>query len=434
LVPLLTMLIEMEKDKHKKSHDLKIFRTKQLLEELRSKKGFHTELVSLYIPHDRKISDITNHLKNEISESQNIKSKLTRKNVLDSISSLLGQLKNINDVPENGLVMFSGAIPQSNTAGTERNELYIVDPPEPVQTFRYHCASEFLLWPLQDMLEAKETYGLLVIGRRESAVGYIRGNHVEIIREFTSGIHGKFRAGGQSQRRFERLIEEGEKQFYRRISEEINKIFLDMENLQGIFIGGPGPSKEKFYNEESLDYRLREKILDVVDLGYGGSEGIRALIEKVKDKIENVKYVREKQIMQRFMKEISNDTGLATYGLEEVQKSLNYGAVDTLILSERLDTYKIVVECSNCGLKENHTSKIQEVNDLESTLQDKNCPECGSNAFNIIKKISLIEELGEIAESTGSDIEIISSQTEEGEMLYSTFGGIVAILRYKINY
>ncbi|MEJ2293369.1 MAG: peptide chain release factor aRF-1 [Candidatus Lokiarchaeota archaeon] len=424
----------MEKDKHKKSHDLKIFRTKQLLEELRSKKGFHTELVSLYIPHDRKISDITNHLKNEISESQNIKSKLTRKNVLDSISSLLGQLKNINDVPENGLVMFSGAIPQSNTAGTEKNELYIVDPPEPVLTFRYHCASEFLLWPLQDMLEAKETYGLLVIGRRESAVGYIRGNHVEIIREFTSGIHGKFRAGGQSQRRFERLIEEGEKQFYRRISEEINKIFLDMEDLQGIFIGGPGPSKEKFYNEESLDYRLRDKIIDVVDLGYGGSEGIRALIEKVKDKIENVKYVREKQIMQRFMKEISNDTGLATYGLEEVQKALNYGAVDTLILSESLDTYRIVVECSNCGHKENYTSKIKEINDLESTLQDKNCPECGSNAFNIIKKVSLIEELGEMAESTGSDIEIISSQTEEGEMLYSTFGGIVAILRYKINY
>jgi peptide chain release factor subunit 1 len=257
---------------------------------------------------------------------------------------------------------------------------------------------------------------------------------VEVVREFTSGIHGKHRAGGQSQRRYERLIEEGEKQFYRRISDEINDLYLSMDDLQGIFIGGPGPSKEKFYNDESLDYRLREKILDVVDLGYGGSEGIRALIEKVKDKIENVKYVKEKQVVQRFMKEISNDTGLATYGLEDVQKALNYGAVDTLILSESLDTLKLVVECSNCDFREVHTSQTREVGDLESTLQDKNCPECGSNAFNIVKKVSLIEELGEMAESTGSEIEIISSQTEEGEMLYSTFGGIVAILRYKINY
>ncbi len=96
----------------KKPSDLKIYKTKQLLDDLKKKKGFHTELISLYIPHDRKISDVTNHLKNEISESQNIKSKLTRKNVLDSISTLIGQLKNIKEIPENGLVMFSGAIPQ----------------------------------------------------------------------------------------------------------------------------------------------------------------------------------------------------------------------------------------------------------------------------------------------------------------------------------
>jgi len=146
-----------------------------------------------------------------VSESQNIKSKLTRKNVLESISSLLGQLKNITVIPENGLVMFSGAIPQNNTPGTEKNEMYIVHPPEKVLTenglvmfsgaipqnntpgteknemyivhppekvltFRYHCASEFLLWPLEDMLETKETYGLLSIGRKESAVGYLRGS------------------------------------------------------------------------------------------------------------------------------------------------------------------------------------------------------------------------------------------------------------------
>ncbi|MFX1393322.1 MAG: peptide chain release factor aRF-1 [Promethearchaeota archaeon] len=424
----------MSTEVKKKGTDLDFYKTKKMLELLKSKRGFHTELISLYIPHDRKLSDVTNYLKNEISESQNIKSKLTRKNVLDGISTLLGQLKNIKDIPENGLIMYSGAIPQNNTPGTEKNELYIVKPPEKVKTFRYHCASEFLLWPLEDMLKPKETYGLLVIGRAESAVGYIRGNHVEVVREFTSGIHGKHRAGGQSQRRYERVIEEGEKRFYRRISEEINKLFLDMEDLSGIFIGGPGQSKEKFVNDESLDYRLRDKILEVVDLGYGGSEGIRALIEKVKDKIENVKYIREKLVMQRFMKEISNDSGLAAYGLEEVQKALNYSAVDTLILSEKLDSYRAKIECSNCGYKEFRTVREQELSNLESLIQEESCPECNSNSFNIIDKNSIIEELGEIAETTGTDVEILSSETEEGETLYSTFGGIVAILRYKLNY
>ncbi len=424
----------MTNEEKKKPKDLTIYRTKQKLEELKSKKGFHTELISVYIPHDRKVSDVTNHLKNEISESQNIKSKLTRKNVLDSINSLLGQLKNIREIPENGLVMFSGAIPQSNTPGTERNELTIVEPPDRVTTFRYHCASEFLLWPLEEMLTPSETYGLLVIGRAESAVGYIKGSRVEVIREFTSGIHGKHRAGGQSQKRFERLIEEGEKQFYRRISETVNELFVPMEDLRGIFIGGPGQSKEKFVSDESLDYRLRDKILDVVDLGYGGTEGIRALIEKVKDKIEDVKYIREKQVMQRFMKEISIDSGLASYGLDDIQKALNYGVVDTLLLSEKLDLYKVKSECSNCDYSEFKTVKEANLETHKSDIGDDSCPQCNSNGFNVVERVSIIEELGEIAEATGAEIDILSTETEEGEMLYSTFGGIAAILRYKIDY
>lgn len=418
----------------KKPKDLTIYKTKQKIEELKSKKGFHTELISLYIPHDRKISDVTNHLKNEISESQNIKSKLTRKNVLDSINSLLGQLKNIKEVPDNGLVMFSGAIPQSNTPGTERNELTIIDPPDRVPTFRYHCASEFLLWPLEEMLMAKEAYGLLVIGRAESAVGYIKGNKVEVIREFTSGIHGKHRAGGQSQKRFERLIEEGEKQFYRRISDTVNELFLPMEDLQGIFIGGPGQSKEKFVSDESLDYRLREKIIEVVDLGYGGTEGIRALIEKVKDKIEDVKYIREKQVVQQFMKEISTDSGLASYGLEEIQKALNYGVVDVLILSEKLDLFKVKLECSNCDDFETRIVKGLDLEKFKTDTQDEICSNCNSNIINLVETKSIIEELGETAETIGAEVDIISTETEEGEMLYSTFGGIAAILRYKIDY
>ncbi|MBN1800375.1 MAG: peptide chain release factor aRF-1 [Candidatus Lokiarchaeota archaeon] len=424
----------MSTDEPHKSNDLKVYRTKKLLEELKSKKGFHTELISLYIPHDRKLSDVTNYLKNEISESQNIKSKLTRKNVLDGISTLLGMLKNYRDVPENGIVMFAGAIPQNNTPGTERMEKYIVDPPEKIKTFRYHCASEFLLWPLEETLSNKETYGLISIGRKESAVGYIRGNHMEVVREFTSGLHGKHRQGGQSQRRFERLQEEGELYFYRKISAEVNQLFLEMEELHGIFIGGPGPSKEKFVSDDGLDYRLKDKIIDVVDLAYSGSEGLRALVDKVKDQMENIKYVREAKVMNQFMKELSTDKGLALYGYDDIKKALNFGAVDMLIASEKLDDHNLKITCSNCGYSEQKKVREQELIAMEAHIQEQICPKCSSNAFNISSKQSVIEELGEIAESMGTDVEIISSETELGETLYSTFGGIVAILRYKLNY
>lgn len=422
----------MSTEKLKKGNDLQRFKVKRILETLKSKKGFHTELISLYIPHDRKLSDVTNYLKNEVSESQNIKSKLTRKNVLDGISTLLGMLKNYNDVPDNGIVMFAGAIPQNNTPGTERMEKYIINSPEKVKTFKYHCASEFLTWILEEMLETKETYGLLVIGRKESAVGYLRGNHMEVVREFTSNIHGKHKAGGQSQKRFERLIEEGEISFYRHISSEVNELFLGMEQLQGIFIGGPGPSKEKFVNDESLDYRLREKIIDVVDLGYGGIEGLRALVEKVNKQIENVKYVREQNIWQNFMKHITTDTGMAVYGQDEVERALNLGAVDMLIMSERLESYKIKRECSNCQYNDYITSKRIDIDETNEVVDI--CPNCNSNSFKTTEFYSIIEYLGDIAESLGSNVEILSAETEGGETLRSTFGGIVAILRYKVEY
>ena len=426
--------MDMSIVKNKKANDLAIYRTKQILNDLRKKKGFHTELISLYIPSDKKISDVTNYLKNEISESQNIKSKLTRKNVLDGINSALGQLKNIKKIPENGLIIFSGAIPQNNTPGTERNELTMVEPPDRVKTFRYHCASEFLLEPLEEMLTPTEAYGLLVVGRKEAAVGYIKGNRIEIVKEFTSGIRGKHSQGGQSQKRFERLNQEAEMAFYRRISDTVNDIFLKIEDLQGIFVGGPGPSKEKFVKDDSLDYRLGDKIIDVVDIGYGGSEGIRALIEKVKEQMENIKYIREKEVMQRFMKNISSETGLAIYGLEEIERGLNFGAVDILLLSEKLDKKQIILGCSKCDHNENKVLNERSLKKFRGDIEDIDCPKCSSNSFKIIQIKSLIEVLGEVAESKGTDVEILSAETEEGESLYSTFGGIAAILRYKIDY
>lgn len=68
---------------------------KETIESLREKQGSNTELISLYIPPDKPISDIIKYLRNEVAQSQNIKSKRTRNNVLENISSIMGQLAKI---------------------------------------------------------------------------------------------------------------------------------------------------------------------------------------------------------------------------------------------------------------------------------------------------------------------------------------------------
>ena len=97
--------------------------------------------------------------------------------------------------------------------------------------------------------------------------------------------------------------------------------------------------------------------------------------------------------MQRFMSDIASETGLATYGLEEIQKALNYGAVDILLLSEKIDKYRVKLGCANCNYSEVRIIKQRLFNKFKGDIQQESCPNCGSNGFKIIDKISLIEKL-----------------------------------------
>lgn len=44
----------------------------------------------------------------------------------------------------------------------------------------------------------------------------------------------------------------------------------------------------------------------------------------------------------------------------------------------------------------------------------------------------VIDDLVKMAEEVGSEVEIISTETEEGIQLLRAFGGIGAILRYRV--
>ena len=52
---------------------------KRALEEIRTLKGRGTELISVYVPANKQISDVAAYLREEFSQSSNIKSQGTRK-------------------------------------------------------------------------------------------------------------------------------------------------------------------------------------------------------------------------------------------------------------------------------------------------------------------------------------------------------------------
>jgi len=415
-----------------KRTSLERFRLKKILENLASKEGRGTELISLYIPPGRQISEVVSMLKEEWGTASNIKSNTTRKNVQDAIVKVIQRLKLFRTVPDNGLVLFCGAIPQ-NGPGSEKIEgPYVIIPPEPIKIYLYRCDSKFHLNYLMDILKETETYGILLLDSSEATFATLTGRRLEIVQEITSGIPGKHRAGGQSARRFERLREMQLIEFFKRIGQHANEIFLSIPDLKGIILGGPGPTKLDFEKGRYLDYRLKEKIVAVVDTAYTGEHGVEEIVERAPEIIKNVRYVEEKRIIQKFLYEIGHDTGLATYGEKDVRRALESGLVETLLLSEELDKTRIKIECASCGYTSYQTLKGPEVQNLEQSINNASCPKCQTATLQIVEKTEIIEELAKLAEGSSANVEIISTETEEGQMLWKAFGGIAAILRYKL--
>jgi peptide chain release factor subunit 1 len=71
--------------------------------------------------------------------------------------------------------------------------------------------------------------------------------------------------------------------------------------------------------------------------------------------------------------------------------------------------------------------------ETEENLNGKQCTNCGAQSLTIKNTQDLIDNLAELAESTNTDVEIISRETEEGQMLKKAFGGIAAILRFNME-
>ena len=402
---------------------------KRKIEELKSCKGKHTELISLYVPASKKIFDVVSYLKNELSQSQNIKSKTTKKNVLSAIESILSRLKQFKNPPENGVIFFVG----HKSVGADQTEMvaFIVEPPLQITTFLYRCDSLFYVEPLEQMFTEKEVYGLFLIDRRECTIGILRGSRVELLKYMTSQVPGKHGRGGQSQRRFERLTEIAAHEWFVKCGEKASDIFLGEDKLKGILVGGSGPTKQYFVEESYLHYEIQNKIIDTFDTGYTDEFGLKELVAAASETMTDLKISQDKKVMKRFLKEVTKtEKSLAVYGEKQVRKALEMGIVDTLLLSEDLRKYRITLSCQSCEYTEEKTVDEDMLNDFSPP----SCPKCSTSTHMGIKeKVDLVDELSDMAEKTGAKVELISKNSEEGDSLYSAFSGLAGILRYAVD-
>jgi peptide chain release factor subunit 1 len=352
----------------------------EVVEELGSYKGKHTELITVLIPEGYDVNSVQRQLEGEKSTAKNIKSTTTRNNVLDALDKIIRHLKSLKKTPGNGLALFCGNI--SQTEGQQDLQLWNIEPSLVLKTRLYRCDKEFVLEPLRQMLEVEEVFGLLVMDRKEATIGLLEGKRIETLQKMTSGVPSKIRAGGQSSQRFHRITEGLTKEFYKRIAEEMKKIFFDMPKLKGILVGGPIPTKDEFLDGDYLVTKLKEKIIGRIDIGGSDESGLKELVVKSQDILASQEIIHEKQVLEKYFETLGERPDMATLKEENTKEALKYGAVETLFLSK------------------------------------------------VVEK-DLAAELKGMAKNIGSKVEIISIDTEEGQQ-FKNLGGIGAILRFRV--
>ena len=410
---------------------VKRYRLKKMLNQLSSISGHGTELVTVYIPPRRQIFDVISQLRNEAGTASNIKSDLTRTHVQDALSRTVEHLKLFKETPENGLVIFCGAIPTGKGFGTEKIELYSVIPPKPIQINLYRCDDHFWTDHLKDMMKDDKTIGILAIDTQEAGLGILTGDRWEVIDSLTSGVAGKHRQGGQSARRFERLRDNELNEYYHRIADRSQKVFIDQFYVKGIIVGGPGPTKENFLREEYLDYRLQNSVISTIDTSYSGDEGVREIIDKVNEQGVMTEYrlMEEKRIIKKFMSEVHATKGLGIYGIVDVVKSLKSGAVDMVIVTDDVAYVKLDVKCKRCGTTQEKFIERHNLQRIKQEFFSKPCPSCNAIDFES-NETDIVDYLEELVTQSGSKLEIISGKTEEGAQLAS-IGKVGAFLRFR---
>jgi len=404
--------------------DRKKYEFRKVIEDLKEYEGSGTQLVTIYVPPDKMISDVVAHVTQEHSEASNIKSKQTRTAVQDALSSIKARLKYFDTKPpENGVVLFSGAV-DSGGGRTEMVTEVLENPPQPIESFRYHCDSAFLTEPLEHMLADKGLYGLIVLDRREANVGWLRGKRVEPVKSASSLVPGKQRKGGQSAQRFARLRLEAIDNFYQEVAGMANDLFVaERHELDGILVGGPSPTKDEFLDGDYLHHELQDKVLGKFDVSYTDESGLYDLVDAGEEALADAELMEDKSLMDEFFKELHGGEE-ATYGFEQTRRNLIMGSVETLLISEDLRKDVVTYECSN-GHEE------REVIDRRKNTPDHTCSECGEEVeADEEAREDAIDHLINIAEQRGTETTFISTDFEKGEQLYDAFGGVAGILRY----
>jgi peptide chain release factor subunit 1 len=316
--------------------------------------------------------------------------------------------------------------------GKERKVNIDFEPFKPINTSLYLCDNKFHTEDLQELLMDDEAFGFIVMDGNGCLYGTVQGSNREILHKFSVDLPKKHGRGGQSALRFARLRLEKRHNYVRKVAEMATQLFVtdgQKPNVQGLILAGSAEFKSQLMRSDLFDPRLAKIVLKLVDVSYGGEQGFNQAIEMSADTLSNVKLMKEKKLLQKFMDEISQDTGKYCFGVDDTLNALDLGAVEDLIIWDNLETQRYQLR--------NQTTSEETVVHLNSQQEgdDNNFRDKQSGTeLETLEKEPLVEWFANNYKQFGCNLEFVTDRSGEGTQFVKGFGGIGGILRWKVDF
>ncbi|EPZ36582.1 eukaryotic peptide chain release factor subunit 1 [Rozella allomycis CSF55] len=414
--------------------NIEMWKIRKLIKNLNDAKGAGTSMISLILPPKDQVSRAQKMLTDEYGTASNIKSRVNRQSVLSAITSVQQRLKLYKNVPTNGLVLYCGTVLTED--GKEKKVSIDFEPFKPINTSLYLCDNKFHTEPLSELLESDAKFGFIVMDGNGVLFGALTGNTREVIHRLQIDLPKKHGRGGQSALRFARLRTEKRANYVRKVAELATQFFItnDRPNVAGLVLAGSADFKTDLKKSDLFDQRLQPKVVAIVDVQYGGEDGFNQAINLSQEVLSNVKFIKEKKLLEQFFELISQGQPLISYGLSDTYKALEMGAVETLIVWENLDIMRVTLRNSQLGTeKVVHLTKEQE-------LVRENFMENGQE-LDVVDRVLFVEWLTQSEEGQpanykqfGATLQFVSDKSQYGSQFVKGFSGVGAILRYSVDF
>ena len=212
---------------------------------------------------------------------------------------------------------------------------------------------------------------LVAADRREAGIGTLSGSHLSVATTIESGLGGK-----QGE-------EQSSRPYVAKVAEEVSQIFQEGDQ---VVVAGPGNFKNAIANQ--IRERLKSKPVNTIEgLDLTGADGVRALIktQSFQAAAKDSLVVEMQRLVEEVVRRVSTGDGKVAYALPRVSAAAAAGAVEACAVSD--DVFSINVD-----------------------------------------EEGLVEVMNTV-ESRGGVVYLADSSMEFGKQV-SSFGGIVALLRY----